>query len=87
TWELQPTITSVPLFSVAYLGGTEAWVAGRGGAILRRVGDVPTVKIPTPKVPPVLRRTPPKLKTAPAPDAPVVLDDGDIPRAVPRKKP
>jgi hypothetical protein len=83
-WEVQPTITSAALFSVAYRGGADAWVAGRGGAILRRTGDVATVKIPRPRLPPVLRPTP-KLKPN-APQSPIVLDDGDIPRAVPPDK-
>ena len=48
TWELQPTITSSPLYSVAYRGGYNIWVAGRGGAILRRTDAVATVSIPTP---------------------------------------
>ena len=86
TWELQPTITTSSLFTVAYHGGDDAWVAGRGGAILRRMGDVATVKIPRPKLPPVLRQTP-KLKPQPnGQETPIVLDDGDIPRAVPRQK-
>ncbi len=55
TWEVQPTITSTPLFSVAYRGGSNIWVAGSGGAILRRTDEIATVKIPTPKLPPVLR--------------------------------
>jgi photosystem II stability/assembly factor-like uncharacterized protein len=85
TWEAQPTITSVPLFSVAYRGGTDAWVAGRGGAILRRTGAVATVKIPRPKLPPLLRGTP-KPQGQDAQEAPLLLDDGDIPRAVPPEK-
>jgi photosystem II stability/assembly factor-like uncharacterized protein len=79
-WEIQPTITSVPLFSVAYRGGMNMWVAGRGGAILKRNEPVATVKIPSPRLPPVLRGGPPKLKGA-TPE--VVADDGDIPRASP----
>jgi hypothetical protein len=91
TWEAQPTITSVSLFAVAYRGGADAWVAGRGGAILRRTSAVATLKIPAPKLPPVMRRAP-KLQTTQQqqPDSlqtNVILDD-DIPRAVqPDKKP
>src|SRR5688572_32698006 len=29
TWEIQPTITNASLFSIAYRGGTNVWVAGR----------------------------------------------------------
>ena len=84
TWELQPTITSAALFAVAYRGGSDAWVAGRGGAILRRTADVATVKIPRTKTTHTLRPAP-KLKPSEQ-DITVVLDDGDIPRAVPPDK-
>jgi photosystem II stability/assembly factor-like uncharacterized protein len=80
TWEQQPTITSAPLYSVAYRGGTNLWVAGSGGAILRRTDAIATVNIPTPKLPPSLRGGPPKLQPQNAANA---IDDGDIPRAVP----
>ncbi|MGH9902036.1 MAG: WD40/YVTN/BNR-like repeat-containing protein, partial [Pyrinomonadaceae bacterium] len=84
TWETQATVTSTTLFAVAYRGGSEAWVAGRGGTILRRTDDVATVRIPRPKLPPVLRGGPPKLQTKNGQEPiPVTLDDGDIPRAVP----
>jgi hypothetical protein len=81
TWELEPTITSTPLFAVAYRGGSNLWVAGRGGAILRRTDDIATVKIPTPRLPPALRRGPPKME-----NSQLVIDDGDIPRALPPQK-
>ena len=80
TWQVQPTITSSPLYSLAYRGGTNIWVAGRGGAILRRTEPVATVRIPTPKLPPMLRGTP---KAQLQNQDGQVLDDGDIPRAVP----
>jgi photosystem II stability/assembly factor-like uncharacterized protein len=79
TWELQPSITSASLFSIAYRGGNNVWVAGRGGAILRRVEPVATVSIPVSKLPPMLKGGPPKLTE--------VVDDWDIPPAVPPKKP
>ncbi|HYG79613.1 MAG TPA: YCF48-related protein, partial [Pyrinomonadaceae bacterium] len=82
TWELQPTITSAALFGVAYLGGSDAWVAGRGGAILRRASDVATVKIPRTKTTTPALKIKPKLQEPP----PLVVDDGDIPLAVPPKK-
>ena len=82
-WEMEPSITSSPLFSVAYRGGLNIWVAGRGGAILKR-NEVPiaTVKVPTPKLPPVLRGGAPKLR----PQNSIVADDGDIPLAMPPTK-
>ncbi|MBA3568674.1 MAG: hypothetical protein H0W28_04905 [Pyrinomonadaceae bacterium] len=83
TWEMQPTITSTPLFSVAYRGGSNIWVAGRGGAILRRTEEIATVRIPTPKLPPALRRGPPKTESQ---NSQLVIDDGDIPRASPPQK-
>ncbi|HUC20162.1 MAG TPA: hypothetical protein VMR98_01545, partial [Candidatus Polarisedimenticolaceae bacterium] len=70
-----------PLFSVAYRGGYNIWVAGRGGAILRRTDPVATVSIPTPSLPPSMRGGPPKVQAQNPPD------DGDIPRAVPVLKP
>ena len=79
TWELQPTITSASLFSIAYRGGTNVWVAGRGGAILRRVDPIATVSIPVTKLPPILRGGSAKLDDA--------VDIEDIPKAVPPKKP
>jgi hypothetical protein len=79
TWEIQPSITSTSLFSIAYRGGSNVWVAGRGGAILRRIEPVATVSLPVTKLPPMLKGGAPKL------DEPI--DDGDIPRAMPPKKP
>jgi hypothetical protein len=79
TWEIQPTITSSSLFSIAYRGGTNVWVAGRGGAILRRVDPIATVTIPVTKIPPMLRGSA-KLEDEP-------IDPNDIPKAVPPKKP
>ena len=84
TWSPQPTITSSPLFAVAYHGGASVWVAGRGGAILRRSTAIATVKIPTPRLPPALRGGPPKLRGA-NDQLPLSFDDGDIPKAVPKK--
>jgi hypothetical protein len=81
TWETQPSITSSPLFAVAYRGGANVWVAGRGGAILRRTEALATVKIPSPKLPPGLRSAP-KLKGQENSQQ-LMLDDGDIPKAVP----
>jgi hypothetical protein len=84
---MEPTITSSSLFSVANRGGSSVWVAGRGGAILKRTDDVETVRIPVPGLPPMLKRTDPKLQSQNA-ETPLVIDDGDIPRAVPvLKKP
>jgi hypothetical protein len=79
TWELQPTITSSPLFSIAYRGGTNVWVAGRGGAILRRSDPIATVSIPVTRIAPVLRGGSAKL------DEPI--DKEEIEKAVPPKKP
>ena len=74
---------SSPLFAVAYHGGANAWVAGRGGAILRRTEALATMKIPTPKLPPGLRGdSAPKLKQQENSQQ-LNLDDGDIPKAVP----
>ena len=76
TWQVQPTVTSAPLFSVAYRGGYNLWVAGRGGAILRRTDPVATVSTTTPSLP-SMRGSSAKTQAQNPPD------DGDIPRAVP----
>jgi len=78
TWEIQPTITSSSLFSIAYRGGSNVWVAGNGGAILRRKDPIATVSIPVTKLPPMLKGGSAKLEEA--------VDPGEIPKAVPPKK-
>ena len=83
TWEVQPTITSSSLFSVVYRGGNNVWIAGRGGAILKRVEPIATVSIPISRLPPMLRGGSGKAQLGDGAE----LDDGDIPRAVPPKKP
>jgi photosystem II stability/assembly factor-like uncharacterized protein len=85
SWEPQPTHTSVSLFGLAYRGGSDTWVAGRGGAILKRMDGVATVSIPRPRIPPAMRNKP-KLQPQSAMETPIVLDDDDIPRAVPNDK-
>jgi hypothetical protein len=82
TWDALASATSVPLFAVAYRGGSAAWVAGRGGAILRRTDSVATVNIPRPKLPPALRGKKPN----PEDDIPPTLNERDIPRALPPSK-
>jgi photosystem II stability/assembly factor-like uncharacterized protein len=79
TWEVLPTVTSAALFGAAYHGGNAAWVAGRGGTILKRTDAVATVKIPRPKLPP------PKLKPGEEADAFAPVIEDDIPRATPPK--
>ena len=81
-WELQESITSSSLFSIAYRGGNNIWVAGRGGAILRRMDPIATVRIPVSRIPPILKGAN-KIPDASAEG----FDDGDIPRALPPKKP
>ena len=76
-------ITSSPLYAVAYHGGANTWVAGRGGAILRRTEALSTVKISVPKLPPGLRSGPPKLRGQEKAEQLNLTDDGDIPKAVP----
>jgi len=66
------------LFTLAYRGGSNVWVAGRGGAILRRVEPIATVTIPVSKLAPVLRGGSQKVEQ--------VVDDTDIPKATPPNK-
>jgi hypothetical protein len=80
TWQPQPTLTSSTLFAVAYRGGPNAWIAGRGGAILRRTTELATVKISVPKIGPIGRDAP-KLKDETPPQ--LNFDNDDIPKAVP----
>ena len=80
TWQAQPTLTSSTLFAVAYRGGPNAWIAGRGGAILRRTTELATVKISVPKIGPIGRDAP-KLKDETPPQ--MNFDNDDIPKAVP----
>jgi photosystem II stability/assembly factor-like uncharacterized protein len=82
-WDTVPTVTSVALFGAAYRGGSDAWVAGRGGAILKRTDSVATVKVPRPKVPPALRGAPPKLRPQDQVEALAPIIEDDIPPATP----
>jgi hypothetical protein len=84
TWDAVASATSVPLFSVAYRGGSAAWVAGRGGAILRRTDSVATINIPRPKLPPALRGKKPKRDAAD--DLLPPVNERDIPPALPGDK-
>jgi hypothetical protein len=83
TWEMLPTLTSAALFGAAYHGGAAAWVAGRGGTILKRTDSVATVKVPRPKLPPALRGAPPKISPGDAAEMPAPILEDDIPRATP----
>jgi hypothetical protein len=80
---LQPTVTSAALFGAAYRGGSAAWVAGRGGTILKRTDAVATVRVPRPRIPPALRGGAPRLQGADVPDPAAPILEDDIPRATP----
>jgi photosystem II stability/assembly factor-like uncharacterized protein len=87
TWQTQSNITGKVLQSISYVGGTNLWVGGRGGTILKRIAPLSPTKMSGPKLPPVLRsaiggRTKPKPRTPMI----TITDDGDIPAAVPPKK-
>ncbi|HMH45306.1 MAG TPA: hypothetical protein VK557_17600, partial [Pyrinomonadaceae bacterium] len=82
TWQKQTTLTSSTLFAVAYRGGPNAWIAGRGGAILRRTTELATVKISMPKVGGSGEREAPKLKGQENTQQ-LNFDNDDIPKAVP----
>ncbi|MCA1639740.1 MAG: hypothetical protein LC768_15680, partial [Acidobacteria bacterium] len=86
TWEAQPNITSNSLQAIAYRGGADLWVAGRGGSILRRSETLSTIKILNPKVPPVLRLGKAKVKLKPRTPILTIPDDGDIPLATKPEK-
>jgi photosystem II stability/assembly factor-like uncharacterized protein len=80
TWLNQPNITGKVLQTIAFQGGTDLWVGGRGGTILKRIAPLEPNSIGGPKLPPVLR---PAVKTKPKARNPLitVTDDGDIPVA------
>ena len=85
TWQVQPNITGKVLQTIAFQGGTNMWVGGRGGTILKRIAPLSPNNIGGPKIAPVLR---PAVKSRPKPRTPLVTvtDDGDIPIATPPKK-
>jgi hypothetical protein len=83
TWNALASATSVPLAAVAYRGGSAAWVAGRGGAILRRTDTFAAMQLPRPKLPPVLGGKKPKTEDN---NSLPSLNERDIPRALPRHK-
>jgi hypothetical protein len=87
SWETQPNITSNSLQAIAFLGGADLWVAGRGGSILKRSEALSPIKTTSaPKVPPILRIGTnfgkPKSRQPLIP----ITDDGDILPATPPKK-
>ena len=87
TWERQPNITSNSMQAVVYRGGTDLWIAGRGGAILKRSESFSTVKTSVaPKLPPVLRLSGSSNKPKSRTPLLTITEDGDIPLAAPPKK-
>jgi photosystem II stability/assembly factor-like uncharacterized protein len=84
TWQIQPNITGKLLQSVAYRGGRNLWVAGRGGTILRRTDPLSPKTISLPANIPILR---PSTRTRPTRRVPLITitDDGDIPPARPER--
>jgi photosystem II stability/assembly factor-like uncharacterized protein len=85
TWQLQSNITGKVLQAISFQGGTDMWVGGRGGTILKRIAPLTPNAIGGPRVAPVLR---PAIRTKPRARTPLitVTDDGDIPIATPPKK-
>ena len=84
TWKSQSGITGKVLLSIAYRGGRNVWVAGRGGTIIKRTEELSPAPFVTPALPPVLR----SIVKPPSPRQPLITitDDGDIPPAVETKK-
>ncbi|MBK7932057.1 MAG: hypothetical protein IPK01_00910 [Acidobacteria bacterium] len=87
TWAMQPAGTSKLLQAVASRGGSKVWVTGRGGTILRRTEPFSKQLISWPKSPPVLIKAGNKIKPQIRKPLVTIADDGDIPIAVPQKKP
>ncbi|MBK8304841.1 MAG: hypothetical protein IPK98_16165 [Chloracidobacterium sp.] len=86
TWSTQPNITGKLLQTIVYRGGDKLWVAGRGGTMLKRSLPLTPSLFSLPKGPPVLTTSPRAKPTFRLPIVPIT-DDGDIPSAVPIKKP
>jgi hypothetical protein len=80
-------VTSKVLQAVVYRGGNRLWVAGRGGTMLKRTEPLSPRAISLPFTKPVLKSS--TRRATPKPRTPLVMvtDDGDIPLAVPQKKP
>jgi len=87
TWKIQPNVTSNSLQAIAFLGGTDLWIAGRGGAILKRNQPLSPMDFQSPKIAPVLRLGTSKPKLRSRTPLVTITDDGDIPTAIEPKKP
>ncbi|NOT46145.1 MAG: hypothetical protein HOP17_00145, partial [Acidobacteria bacterium] len=86
TWQIQPNVTGKALQTLAFRGGSDVWVGGRGGAILKRSQPLTPFRFAVGGGgPPVLRPASgirkPRIPTLTIPD------DGDIPAASPPVKP
>ena len=87
TWAIQKSITSKVLQAVVYRGGNRVWVAGRGGSMLKRTESLSPRTPTVPKGPPILKTATPRVKPKARIPLITITDDGDIPFAVPPKKP
>ena len=86
TWELQSNITGKALQAIVYRGGSEIWIAGRGGSILKRLEPFSPHKISGgSKLPPVLRSAAGRSSRKPRIPLITITDDGDIPKATPNQ--
>ncbi|HXF43610.1 MAG TPA: hypothetical protein VNK26_07705, partial [Pyrinomonadaceae bacterium] len=65
TWLKQPNDTQRLLTAISFRGGSNLWIAGRGGAILKRTRPLSPIRISSPSLPPVLRDATPRKKLAP----------------------
>jgi photosystem II stability/assembly factor-like uncharacterized protein len=87
TWAAQPGVTSKVLQAIVYRGGNRLWVAGRGGTLLKRTEPLNPRVIAQPFTKPVLKSATPRARPKSRTPLVTVTDDGDIPLAVPQKKP
>ena len=87
SWQIQPNITGKVLQAVVYRGGKNVWAAGRGGTILKRTEPLSPKPLSGPKTPPTLTGAAPRLRPKYRQPLVTITDDGDIPAAVPIKKP
>ncbi|MCV4783058.1 YCF48-related protein, partial [Escherichia coli] len=87
TWRQQPVNTTRLIQSIVYRGGSSLWIAGRGGAILKRLSPLSPLRIKTPLVPPILKAAEPKRRLQPRiPSLAVPAAESDLPTAIPQKK-
>ena len=79
--------TGKVLQAVVYRGGSRLWIAGKGGTMLKRIEPLSPRTMEAFRGAPELKTAPRRIKPKPRLPLVTITDDGDIPIAVPPKKP